>query len=141
MRDLIKKIHGQAQKIGACELFRGDETIGELASLFLSPQGQEFCLKNGFPSIETLRRFREHGVERYGIYIDAGAVTIKNPTVVVIVGRTSATVDCDTLDGHEVVLMHGAKAVVNARGWAVVKVSCGTGCTVKRNVSDNAIVL
>ncbi len=139
--DIIKKIHAQARRLGACQLFKGSETLEEIIDLFLSPQGQEFCVKNRFPNIATVRLFKGMGVEKHGIYIDAGVLTLKNPSKAVLIGRTSATVNCDTLEQHEVILMHGAKATVNAQKWAVVKVTCGDGSSVIRNVFNNAIIL
>ena len=59
----------------------------------------------------------------------------------IICGHTSATINCDTLERHEIFLLHGAKAFINASGWAVVSVKGATGCQQIRNVSGNAVIL
>ena len=142
MEELIKKIYEQATQLGACPLFTGKEkTLEEIVTLFLTPQGMEFCTEHHFPNIATLRLFKQYGVEKYGIYIDGGVITLKNPTRAILIGKTSATVNVDTLERHEVTFMHGAKGTVNASKWAVVRVKTGNGCNVIKNVFNNAIIL
>lgn len=142
MEKIIRQIYAQAKLLGACTRFTGKEqTLEDIISLFTSPQGLEFCIKNHFPNIATLRLFKQYGVEKYGIYIDAGVITLKNPEKAVLIGKTSATVNCDTCERHEVVFMHGAKGTVNASKWSVVHVATGAGCNVIKNLFNNAIIL
>jgi hypothetical protein len=142
IKDIISNTYRQAQSIGACALFTGKEqTIEDLVRLFTSPQGIEFCMKHHFPSLSTFRLFKQYGVDKYGIYIDAGNVRLQNPERCVLIGRTTATVNCDTLRSHEIVLFDGAKAVINASGWTVCRVIAEQGCTTIRNISNNAIIL
>lgn len=136
--------HELAEKYRQCDLFKGTErTVEELVEVFLSPAGLEFCMKYRFPHISALRLFKGYGVDkRFGIYIDAGVITLRNPGRAVLIGRTTATVNCDENSHlHRVVLMHGAKAVVNASQWAVAAVQAQQGCSVIKNVSDKAIIL
>lgn len=142
MEELIRQIYAQARLLKACPLFTGQErTLDDIVGLFLSTQGMEFCIKNRFPSIETLRRFKRYDVRRYGIYIDEGSVRLKNPHRAVLVGRTTAVCDYNELKRHELFLLCGAKAVVNASQWAVVAVEQQQGCSLIRNTSDNALIL
>lgn len=138
---VIRQIYAQAKLLGCCDLFKGTEDLQGIIRLFTSPQGVEFCIKHHFPNLATLRLFKTQSVERYGIYIDAGAITLTNPGRVILVGRTTATVRCSTLDRHEVILMHGAKAVINASKWAVVFITAEQGCSVIRSTSENALIL
>lgn len=141
METLIKQIYTQAKMLGCCPLFKGNEDIDSLMRLFTTPQGLEFCMKHRFPNIATLRLFKRFNTERYGIYIDAGNITLNNPQKVILVGRTNATVNCNTLQRHEVYLLQGAKANVNASKWAVVFVTAEQGCKFIKNTSENAIIL
>ncbi len=144
MEAIIRQIYTQAKLIGACQRFTGRErTLDELVALFLSPQGLEFCIKNRFPNLATFRQLKilESGIAKYGIYIDAGAITLDNPKRAVLVGRTTAVIGCDECERHDVVLMHGAKAVINASKWAVAFVAASAGCSYMKNVTDNAIIL
>lgn len=130
-----------AEKYRKCEMFKGTEDLQSLIQLFTSPQGMEFCINNRFPNMATFRLFKPFNPETYGIYIDAGIITLHNPEKAVLIGRTSATINCDTLERHEVFLLHGAKAFINASGWAVVSVQGSTGCQQVRNVTGNAVIL
>lgn len=137
-----RALHNVAEKYRTCDMFKGTErTIEELAAVFTSRQGLEFCVRYHFPNLATFRLFKGQGVEKYGIYIDAGVITLKNPERAILVGRTSATVNCDECEQHNLVLLHGAKAVVNASKWAVASVSASSGCSVIKNTSGNAIIL
>lgn len=134
--------HGIAERYRDCHLFKGTEGIAELAELYKSPQGTEFCIRHHFPSLAVLRLFKAEHTERYGIYIDAGNITLDNPAgKVMLVGMTVATVNCTELRNYRIACLHGAKAIVNASGWAVARVEAEKGCQAIRNKSGNAIVL
>lgn len=134
-------MHEVARKLAACTLFTGKEDIPELARLFTSPQGLEFCLAANFPNLATFRLFKNSNPERYGIYIDAGDITLHNPKTVVLIGRTTATIHCNKCQNSTIVTLHGATATVLASGWAVVRTEAGIGTNIVRRTSDNAIIL
>lgn len=138
---IIKQIHEQAKQLGCCDLFTGSEDLRGIIRLFTSPQGIEFCMDNHFPNTSTFRLFKPFNVERYGIYIDAGNITLTNPERAILIGRTTATVNCDTNVRHEVIILHGAKALVNAERWAVVFAKVEQGCVCIKNTSDNALII
>lgn len=130
-----------AEKLAACNIFKGTEDIAGIARLFTSPQGVEFCLAANFPNLATLRLFKRFNTERYGIYIDAGSITLNNPKTAVLIGQTTATIECDTCENHTVITMHGATATILASGWAVVRTEAGASTTIIRRTTDNAIIL
>lgn len=134
-------LHNLAEKYRVCDMFKGTEDLQGIVRLFTSTQGLEFCMRYHFPNLSTLRLFKAYNVEKYGVYIDAGAITLNNPKRVLLVGRTSATINCDTLEKHEVFLLHGASAIVNASKWAVVFVKPEQGCSFIKNTSENAMIL
>lgn len=142
MEELIQQIYKQARLLGVCTLFTGKEqTLEDIVHLFTTPQGIEFCTEHDFPNIEIFRLFKSYNVERFGIYIDAGSITLNNPSRAILIGSTSAVIDCDTLVTHEVVLLQGAEAIINASGWAVCKTTVSRGCNIICNASGNAIIL
>ena len=115
--------------------------MDEIQKFVYDPHLMEFCLKNRFPNLSTFRLFKPFGVEKYGVYIDAGFVELKNPKRAILIGRTTAVIDCDTLERHEIYVFQGASATVNARKWSVVSIKGVTGARVIKNVSENAIIL
>lgn len=142
IEQIIRQVYLQAKLTGACNRFKGTEkTLEDIVNLLCSPQGMEFCIEHHFPNMATFRLFKPFNPEQYGVYIDSGALTLRNPKKVVLVGRTNATIICDTLERHEVCLLHGAKANINASGWSVVSVSGSKGCQVIRNISGKAVIL
>lgn len=144
INDIIRQLYAQAEIIGQCGLFTGKEsTLDDIVRLFTSPQGVEYCIKNNFPSLTSYRLFRPYyeQLQERGIYIDAGAITLKNPRRAIVVGRTSAIVTFDTLDRHEVVVLQGAKCTVGAWKWAVVRVMQDRESEVIKSAYNNAIIL
>lgn len=145
MEEIIRKIFQQAKPLGSCKMFTGDErTVEDIIKLFTDPQGIEFCIKKNFPDISTYRAFEpwfEEG-RKHGIYIDAGAITLQNPKLAVLIGNTQATVVCDTVeDLHRVVALQGAKCNVIAWKWAVVRVRKDDNSTIIKSAHNNAIIL
>jgi len=138
---IINQIYTQAKQLNCCDLFKGTEDLQAIIRLFSSPQGIEFCMNNHFPNTSTFRLFKPYNVERHGIYIDAGNITLSNPERAILIGRTCATIDCDTNVRHEVIVLHGAKALVNASKWAVVFTKVEQGSICIKNTSDNAVIL
>lgn len=141
IKTIISRIYTQAKQLNACDKFTGEEDLEALVRLFLSPQGIEFCIAHHFPNTATFRLFKPYRLEQYGIYIDAGDITLKNPERAVLIGRTQATVRCDTNTRHKVIVLHGAKALVSASRWAVVFTEVEAGSTCIKSTTDNAIVL
>ncbi len=141
IQHIVSRIHAQAKQLSCCDLFTGKEGLEELVRLFTSPQGIEFCLKHHFPNTATFRLFKPYNVGRFGIYIDAGDITLNNPRRAILIGRTAATIRCDSTERHEVVVLHGAKALVSASKWAVVFTRVEAGCQLIKTTSENAIVL
>jgi hypothetical protein len=130
-----------AKRVEECRMFKGTETFPELVALFTSPQGIEFCIANSFPSLAALRLFKKEQPEKYGIYIDAGSITLTDPECAILIGRTNATVKCSTCARHKVVTMHGAVATILASRWTVVRAIAAPGSSIIRRTKDYAIIL
>lgn len=136
-----RSLHHVAERFRQCTMFKGTEDLEGLVKLFTSTQGMEFCLRYNFPNLATFRQFKPFNVERLGVYIDAGAIVLKNPKRAVLIGRTSATISCNALERTEIYVFQGASVTVNASGWAVVSVQGVKGARVIKNVTDNAVIL
>lgn len=130
-----------AAKLNACQMFKGDESIEDLAALMFSPQGVEFLTRYKFPDLAVFRKFKRFSPERLGVYIDAGQITLKNPEKAFLVGNTVAVIEYDELKAKRLVMMHGAKATVEASGWAVVRIDTDGTCNVDVKKADHAKVL
>lgn len=138
---MIQQIYKQANKLGACDKFSGNETLEQLVQLMFSPQGVEFCMTNNFPDIATLRKFKRYHPERLGVYIDCGEITLQEPQAAFLIGNTTATVKCQQTARKRLYLMHGANAHVLAGGFTVVRVEKDTTSQVTVQANDNAKIL
>lgn len=137
----VSALYQEALKRGVCARFTGRETIGELCALLATPQGLEFCAKNQWPTIEVFRAFRGTEAEAAGVYVDAGFVTLYNPKSAVLIGDTRArlTYDDPTPDLHQVAVLYGASAQIEASNWSVV--AChNLGGTIRKHTQDFAVV-
>ncbi len=147
IRDIVGRMHEAATRLGVCPLFTGREsTPEEIFSLFFTPQGLEFCLGHDFPGMDLWRELRAFGAEDFGIFIDAGDITLRNPWRAALVGDTRAAVICDRLDkathrAPHVHLLQGASADIRATNWAMCFVKSAPGCRVTADASDHARVI
>lgn len=118
--DILEK----AVCMGACALAkRSYDTWEELSRLFLSPQGIEFCQNNKFPSLKIWEDIKKsENVRKIGYHINNGEVIGCNSPYIVIVGNTSAKLTFNSLGMYRVILMHGAKADIEATNYAVLNI-------------------
>lgn len=161
MKELIKKIQAEwkaakdtaqaqctesgryemAQKLGACDMFKGNETLEELIGLMFSPRGIEFLTTYNFPDIGIFRRFKKYHPERFGVYIDYGKISLSEARKVFLIGDTTAEIKYSEIAANRLFLMCGAKASIIASGYAVVKVEKDKSSDVDYIVQDNAKIL
>lgn len=137
-----RRLHNVAEALRDCAIFNGNETLEQLAKAYKSTQGCEFCMRHHFPNLATLRLLKKERLERFGIFLDAGHITLDDPKgKVVLVGRTTAVINCNELRSYEIACLHQARAIVNAAGWSVVHIEAESGCNIVRNISENAVIV
>lgn len=134
-------VFNKAVEMGACALFTGKEDMTELARLFFTPQGQEFCVNHNFPDYSTFQLLKSDEFEQEGIYIDMD-VRLTNKAKVGLIGDSYAElIYTDPHKRHEVILMHGAKAKIVVRNWAVVFVTNAAGGEVIYDTDETAKII
>lgn len=70
-------------------------------------------------------------VGKYGVYVDAGDISLRNNANVGIIGDTVATLEYDdNTIVHKITLMHGAKAIIKASNFAVINLTNVNNCEV-----------
>lgn len=139
---MIKDILDSATRLGACNKTENVKDWETLASLFFSPQGREFCGRHNYPKIEVFRKMKPHLTDNIGVCIDAGFVRRYNDKNVAVIGSTVGylTFDDNTVV-HKVILMHGAKAVINASNYAVLLITNIGECEVEINKDATVRIL
>jgi hypothetical protein len=141
--NIIEHIHAQRNALSDCgrDIFKGTETIEELAALFRTPQGMEFCEEHSFPGIETWRELGlTHDLSRFGIYVDAGHISLSNVQHVTLIGSTTGELRYDELKRNTVMVMHGARVKIKASGYALVYI-VNAGGAVEAEKSGYAKIL
>lgn len=137
----VSEIMEQALLNGACGKSKSVSDWKTLVWLFFTPQGLEFCEQNNFPNIETFRDM-DSSISEFGVFVDRGKLIRTNDANIAIVGNTQAQlVFDDNTKVHKVVLMHGAKAYITARNYAVVRLINVGDCEVKLNKDKTSVIL
>lgn len=119
----INEIKAMALAYGACDKVSGISSISEAIHMLMTPQGREFALKTGFPTLEVWRNNTNQAKEIQEIYLDIKNVLVINHDCVCI-GDSVISVEIDNPDKlYHVIAMHGAKVEVHASNYAVVTVT------------------
>lgn len=119
---MIDELKSAALELGACAKINRANELPALAALMFTPQGLEFCQQNNYPSLGTLRPLKDQLIG-LDIWVDAGEITLDGPRQVCIAGDTSATIDVAGVKHvYTIVVMHGARAVINASDYAVLNI-------------------
>lgn len=120
----INDIKAMALAYGACNKVLGITSIKEAVELLMTPQGREFAVKSGFPTLDTWR-MHPYDVDRSEmVLLDMGVDNFSVNEDYIVVGNTSleATFDCpDRL--YYIIAMHGATVEIKASNYAVVTVT------------------
>lgn len=137
----VHEIMEQAVKNGACSKSKGVSDWKTIAWLFFTPQGLEFCEGNNFPSLHDFQEMDECLTD-FGIMVDKGEIVRSNDVNIALIGNTfgKLTFD-DNTKVHKVVLMHGAKAFIVARNYAVIRLINIGNCEVKINKDKSSVIL
>ncbi|WP_300703609.1 hypothetical protein [Bacteroides sp.] len=136
----VNEIMQSASLLGACAKSNGVSDWRSLTWLFFTPQGREFCEDNNFPSLEMFQGMKDN-ISEYNILVDAGNISRQNDVNVGLIGNTSAQlVYNDNTEVHKVVLMHGAKARIEAANYAVILLVNIGNCEVEIE-KDNTVVI
>ena len=113
----VDAIRAMALQTGACKKINRVQDF-----LMFTPQGIEFCQDHNFPAVEVFRENRSN-LQGLEVYVDAGDITLKGKEYVCLVGDTKATIEASGAKfTHTIILMHGARAQINAKDYAVLNI-------------------
>lgn len=119
----IDAIRTMALQTGACRKINRVQDFPELIKLMFTPQGIEFCQDHNFPAVEVFRENRSN-LQGLEVYVDAGNITLKGKEYICLVGDTKATIEASRPQfTHTIILMHGARAKINAKDYAVLNIA------------------
>ena len=109
--------------LGACDKVESIKSVSDAVDLLMTPQGREFALKTGFPTLEVWRANVEKVNATPRVFLDTLNVNVGNHNCVAI-GNTKLHVNLNGVDQlYHVIAMHGAEVEINASNYAVVTVT------------------
>lgn len=136
---MIKDILHKAKALGACD--RADLDIqswSDLARLYFSAQGLEFCGIKNFPSLKLWRKINSrHDISEFGIFVGGQMRHCVNRPNVAVIGA-DARLEYNCIGKYTIVLQHGARVVIKASNYAVLNIIKIGECDIKLN-SDNTV--
>ena len=136
-KDILHEVYRQGVALGACGSFTEAMSIRQIVDMLFTPQGVEFCIKRGFPTLEMFRRLGAvEDTKPLGVYIDC-----EDPQRAFLVGNTRARITYTETQRNGLYMMHGAKATVIAGGYSVTCIECDKRSRVHVEKSGNAVTL
>lgn len=132
----INEIKAMALAYGACDKVSGISSINDAISLLMTPQGREFALKTGFPTLQIWRSNKD-ALKDWKNHISNQLYEFQSKLVIIdespcrgnnldmiVVGDTKYTAIFDNPNRlYHLIAMHGAKVEINASNYAVVTVT------------------
>lgn len=119
----IEEIKKSALALGACGKLESINSIEDAIALLMTPQGREFALNTGYPTLEVWRSNAEKVNATPKVFLDTLNVNIGNHDCVAI-GNTKLHANLNGVDQlYHVIAMHGAEVEINASNYAVVTVT------------------
>lgn len=119
----IEDIKKSALELGACNKVESINSIKDAIDLLMTPQGREFAIKTGFPSIELWRTTANHILLPDCVFLDEDKQGVDESDVV-IVGESNVSIIANKpISLYHIIAMHGAKVEINASNYAVVTVT------------------
>lgn len=124
MEELKRYLNG----LGACNLKEEVDSLESALRMMFTPQGREFCIKTGFPTLEFLRKHKEELNAIPGIFIDEGRIGPSsipaNVTNILISGDTKAYLYVSKpIHLHKIIVAHNAKLDLLAEDFAVATIT------------------
>ncbi len=115
-------------RLGACDLKGEVDSLESAVRMMFTPQGREFCIKTGFPTLDFLRKHKEWLDAIPGVFIDSGNITLNSldnyyPNLL-FAGETRAFLRLSkptTL--YKIIVAHNAKLRLRAQAFAVATIA------------------
>lgn len=139
---MINDILHKAKALGACDrVNRNIQSWSELAELYFSAQGLEFCSNKNFPSLKLWSKInRKYDISEFGIFVEGQTRNSVNAPHIAVIG-TEARLEYNCLGKYTIVLQHGAKAIIQASNYAVLNIIKIGECKMELEIDNTVRVL
>lgn len=124
----MEELKKYLNRYGACDLKDEVDSLESAVSMMFTPQGREFCVKTGFPTLEILREHKDELNAIPGVFIDCGDITLhsldsQSPNLF-LTGSTIASIRISKPTHlYKIIVAYNAKLTLHAEDYAVVTVT------------------
>lgn len=140
-RRLSARMRKEAVGLGLCgkwqEKWTKDTDVDGMLDMFVD--GQDFCIKHDWPSVDVLKKYGGGRLRAHGVYADE-EFEARNVRTVIAVGGCKGMVTADDRQVTTVYARHGSKVRIEAKGEARVFVMLYDEAGVEVESKDNARV-
>lgn len=121
--ELKKQLKQDGIAKGLCSQYQGlldrCDTVEKKVRLFI--RGIDFCIKNDYPTLEFIRKFKGQ-IEPYGVYVDDEITGLRNIPDVVLNGECKVMLEYDEYSVSRLYIRHNSQAVINVSDHAIVTI-------------------
>lgn len=111
----------QRLEIMACAEYQGQSNLEDLVEFWKKPWSIEFCKKYKFPIRDFFIEYQKE-LLKHNIFVDKRGIKLYNRDIVLV--NSTATIDYSNPEKiYNILLYHNSRVVINAKHYAVVKVS------------------
>lgn len=119
MKPSVRNIMQAINELEPCNKSKEINSWSKLFKVLFTPRGTQFCIKYKFPTLELLR-LAGNELSKYGVFTDAGKLTLYNCRRTILAGDTQAVIYVSDNDfPTEIMAIHGAKAVIYTTEYPV----------------------
>ncbi|HBG40091.1 MAG TPA: hypothetical protein DDW85_01590 [Porphyromonadaceae bacterium] len=142
-KELINTLKRDAIDKGLCRRwqlkFNSRMSYQELSEMYI--KGIDFCICEGYPTIDFMRKNIRSKCEKYGIFIDSKDINLKNVPDIVLNGECRAELQYDGFSVSRIFIRHTAEATIVVSGHAYLTIDAFNFSRIKVKTIENARVL
>ncbi len=136
----INDIKKSALALGACDKINGVHSIRDAMSLLMTPQGREFTLKTGYPSLETWRSVADQ-IWMVDVLVDCGEADASDCDFIAVGKSRVKASFSEPKQLYHIIAMHGADIEIEANNYAVVLVTSINSTVAVKNDSTAIVTV
>lgn len=140
-KEFSDKVKWEAINHGLCDMWQNSwgnpATVDDMLKKFVN--GQEFCIREKWPTKEFLKEYASEKLHSYGIYIDE-SFTVSNIQTLILMGACDCVLTIDGNNSCIVYVRDMSRLTINASGESIVIVKAYDNSTVIKNASGKSRV-
>ncbi len=116
----INDIKKSALALGACDKINDVRTIADAINLLQTPQGREFALKTGFPTLKEWRSVADR-IDMVDVFVDCREAEVADCDFIAVGNSQVKASFSDPNQLYHIIAMHGADIEIEANNNTSLK--------------------